>query len=130
MERHDDNAQRVAEFLASHPKVKKVYYPGLPSYPQHTLAKKQMSGFGGMLSFEMKGTVEDAKDFLRRVKVFALADSLGGVESLIGHPASMSHGSVPESERKRIGITDTLIRVSVGTENIEDLIADLEQALG
>ena len=130
MERHNDNAQRVAEFLASHPRVKKVHYPGLQNHPQHEMAKKQMSGFGGMLSFEIKGTVEDAKGFLSRVKVFALADSLGGVESLIGHPASMSHASVPESERKRIGITDTLIRVSVGTENIEDLLEDLEQALG
>jgi len=129
MERHNDNAQRVAEFLASHPKVKKVHYPGLPSHPQHELAKKQMSGFGGMLSFEIKGTVEDAKGFLRRVKIFALAESLGGVESLIGHPASMTHASVPENERKRIGITDTLIRISVGTENIEDLLGDLEQAL-
>jgi cystathionine gamma-lyase len=130
MERHDSNARRIAEFLVCHPKVTKVHYPGLPTHPQHELAKKQMSGFGGMLSFEIKGTVEDAKGFLRRVKTFTLADSLGGVESLIGHPASMSHSAVPESERKRVGVTDTLIRVSVGTENIEDLISDLEQALG
>jgi cystathionine gamma-lyase len=129
MEWHYDNARRIAIFLESHPKVKKVRYPGLPSHPQHELAQKQMSGFGGMLSFELKGTVEDARGFLRRVNVFTLADSLGGVESLIGHPVSMSHSAVPESERKRLGITDTLIRVSVGTENIEDLIEDLEQAL-
>ncbi len=130
MERHDENARALARYLESHPKVKKVYYPGLPSHPQHELAKKQMSAFGGMLSFEIKGTAEDAKAFLGRVKIFALAESLGGVESLIEHPALMTHASIPEGERKRIGITDTLIRVSVGTEDIEDLLGDLEQALG
>jgi len=129
MERHNHNAQRLAEYLESHPRVRRVYYPGLASHPQHELAKKQMTGFGGMLSFEIDGQVEDAKAFLKRVKIFALAESLGGVESLIEHPALMTHASIPEEERKRIGITDTLIRISVGIEDIEDLIADLEQAL-
>ncbi len=129
MQRHAYNAQKIAEYLEHHPKVKKVYYPGLPSHPQHDLAKKQMSGFGGMLSFEIDGTLTDAKIFLKRLKIFAVAESLGGVESLIELPALMSHTSIPAKEREKLGISDTLIRVSVGLEDVEDLIDDLENAL-
>ena len=129
MQRHAYNAQKLAEYLEHHPKVKKVYYPGLPSHPQHDLAKKQMSGFGGMLSFEIDGTLTDAKIFLKRLKIFAVAESLGGVESLIELPALMSHTSIPAKEREKLGISDTLIRVSVGLEDVEDLIDDLENAL-
>jgi cystathionine gamma-lyase len=129
MERHNYNAQKIAEFLESHPKVEKVYYPGLKSHPQHELARKQMTGFGGILSFELKTNLAEVKAFLRKFKLFALAESLGGVESLIEHPALMTHASIPKEERERIGITDTLIRVSVGIEDIKDLIADLKQAL-
>ena len=129
MQRHAYNAQKIAEYLEHHPKVKKVYYPGLPSHPQHDLAKKQMSGFGGMLSFEIDGTLTDAKIFLKRLKIFAVAESLGGVESLIELPALMSHASIPAKEREKLGISDTLIRVSVGLEDVEDLIDDLENAL-
>lgn len=129
MERHNYNAQKIAEFLESHPKVKKVYYPGLESHPQHELARKQMTGFGGILSFELKASLAEVKAFLSRFKLFALAESLGGVESLIEHPALMTHASIPKREREKIGITDTLIRVSVGIEDVKDLIADLKQAL-
>jgi cystathionine gamma-lyase len=129
MERHNYNAQKIAEFLESHPKVEKVYYPGLKSHPQHDLARRQMSGFGGVLSFELKADLAEVKAFLRRFKLFALAESLGGVESLIEHPALMTHASIPKREREKIGITDSLIRVSVGIEDVEDLIADLKQAL-
>lgn len=130
MEKHNYNAQKIAEFLESHPKVKEVYYPGLKSHPQHALARKQMSGFGGILSFELNATLKGVKAFLSKFKLFALAESLGGVESLIEHPALMTHASIPKKEREKIGITDTLIRVSVGIEDVEDLIADLKQALG
>nr|MDO8099065.1 cystathionine gamma-synthase [Candidatus Njordarchaeota archaeon] len=130
MERHDSNAQRIVAYLESHPKVKKVNYPGLGSHPQHNLAAKQMSGFGGILSFEIQGNLTAVKAFLKRVKVFALAESLGGVESLIEHPASMTHVSVPLKEREKIGIKDNLVRVSVGIEDIIDLMEDLAQALG
>lgn len=129
MERHAYNAQKIAEYLESHPKVKRVYFPGLTTHAQHRLAKKQMSGFGGMLSFEINGGVEDAKAFLKRLKIFALAESLGGVESLIEHPAIMTHASIPIKDREKIGITNTLIRISVGLEALDDLIADLKRAL-
>jgi len=127
MERHCENAMRIAKYLESHPKVKKVYYPGLKSHPQYDLAKRQMSGFGGMLSFEIKGGLREARKFLGNLQIFALAESLGGVESLIEHPALMTHASVPKEEREKIGISDSLIRVSVGIEDVDDLIRDLEQ---
>lgn len=129
MERHQENARQVANFLASHPKVRKVTWPGLESHPQHELARRQQSGFGGMLTFEIDGGLEAADKFLRRVKVFALAESLGGVESLIEHPAIMTHASVPKETREALGISDSLIRLSVGIEHVRDLIDDLEHAL-
>ncbi|KAA6336761.1 Cystathionine gamma-lyase [termite gut metagenome] len=128
MERHQENALEIAHYLEKHPKVSRVIYPGLNSHPQHDLAKTQASGFGGVLSFEIKGSMVDAERFLEKLELFALAESLGGVESLIELPALMTHVSVPKEVRERIGITDTLIRVSVGIEDTEDLIADLEQA--
>lgn len=128
MERHQANAEKVAAFLEAHPKVRKVTWPGLPSHPQHELAKRQMEGFGGMLSFEIEGGLPAADKFLRSLKVFALAESLGGVESLIEHPAIMTHASVPKENRDALGISDGLIRLSVGIENVEDLIGDLESA--
>ena len=128
MRQHDANGRRIAEWLTQHPKVKRVYYPGLPSHPQHDLACRQMKGFGGMISIEL-GSVERAKKFAERTRIFALAESLGGVESLIGHPASMTHASVPADMRRGMGLTDSLVRLSVGIEEVEDLIADLEQAL-
>jgi cystathionine beta-lyase/cystathionine gamma-synthase len=128
MARHGLNAMEVAEFLSGQRKVKKVNYPGLVSHPQHRLAKKQMRGFGGMISFDL-GSLANAKKFLRRVRLCALAESLGGVESLISHPATMTHASVPLNERKRIGVTDGLVRISVGIEDVEDIVADLKQAL-
>ena len=128
MKEHEKNAQQVADYLQEHPKVKKVNYPGLKSHPQYELAKKQMSGFGGMLSFEIVGGLKEAEQFLGNLKIFSLAESLGGVESLIEHPARMTHASVPPEIRKQIGITDSLIRISVGIENIDDLIKDLDQA--
>jgi cystathionine gamma-lyase len=129
MEQHQKNALAVAHYLEKHPKVSRVLYPGLESHPQHELAKAQASGFGGVLSFDLKGTVADAENFLERLRVFTLAESLGGVESLIELPSQMTHTSVEKAVREKIGITDTLIRVSVGIEAVEDLIADLEQAL-
>jgi cystathionine gamma-lyase len=129
MREHEANAKQVAAFLEKHPKVEKVIYPGLTSHPQHELAKKQMSGFGGMLSFVIKGNLADATRVLERVKLFTLAESLGGVESLIEHPAIMTHASVPAETRKVLGIADTLIRISVGIEDVADLITDLKQAL-
>lgn len=128
MKEHEKNALQVADYLQEHPKVKKVNYPGLKSHPQYELAKKQMSGFGGMLSFEIVGGLKEAKQFLGNLKIFSLAESLGGVESLIEHPARMTHASVPPEIRKQIGITDSLVRISVGIENIDDLIKDLDQA--
>jgi len=128
MRQHNENGMAVAEFLHNHPKVKKVNYPGLPSHPQHALAKKQMKGFGGMLSFET-GSIENARTLLKSVRLCSLAESLGGVETLISHPASMTHASVPPEDRRRLGITDGLVRISVGIEDVEDLIADLDQAL-
>ena len=128
MEAHDKNGRQVAAFLAEHPKVQHVHYPGLASHPQHEIAKKQQRGFGGMVSFET-GSLENAKRVLERVKICTLGESLGGVESLISHPATMTHASVPLETREKIGITDGLVRVSVGIEDIEDIIADLDQAL-
>lgn len=129
MKEHEQNAFAVARFLEKHPKVEKVIYPGLPSHPQHDLAKRQMSGFGGMISFVIRGNLEDSKRVMERTRLFTLAESLGGVESLIEHPAIMTHASVPAENRKALGIADTLIRISVGIEDVNDLIADLEQAL-
>jgi cystathionine gamma-lyase len=128
MRQHDASGRRIADWLTRHPKVEKVYYPGLPSHPQHDLACRQMAGFGGMISIEL-GSVERAKRFAERTRIFALAESLGGVESLIGHPASMTHASVPPEMRRAMGLTDSLVRLSVGIEEVEDLIGDLEQAL-
>jgi len=128
MERHNQNGMAIAQFLDRHRKVKQVFYPGLPSHPQHDLARKQMSGFGGMLAFET-GSLDKAKVVLKSFRLCSLAESLGGVETLISHPATMTHTSVPPEERQRIGITDGLVRISVGIENVEDLIADLDQAL-
>ena len=127
MKRHEENGVAMASYLANQPKVKKVYYPGLPDHPQHELAKRQMNGFGSMISFEL-GSFDNAKKFLDRVRLCSLAESLGGVESLISHPVSMTHGSVPEEMRNRLGITPGLVRISVGIEDIEDLIADLDNA--
>ncbi|MGB1050917.1 MAG: trans-sulfuration enzyme family protein [Chitinophagales bacterium] len=129
MQRHAENAQQVAEFLENHPRVQKVVYPGLNSHPQHALAKAQMSGFGGMITFYIDGDIEAARTVLERVKLFALAESLGGVESLIEHPAIMTHASVPKEIRESIGLYDNLIRLSVGIEDVEDLIDDLRVAL-
>lgn len=126
---HQKNAMAIAEWLSKHEAIEKVYYPGLTSHPQHELAKKQMCGFGGMVSVVVKGGVENAKKLLGGTKLFALAESLGGVESLIGHPATMTHGSIPKAEREARGITDGLVRLSVGIEDLDDLIADLEGAL-
>jgi len=128
MERHNANAHALAEFLAAHPKVVQVHYPGLPDHPQHELAKRQMSGFGGIVSFRL-GSLEKARTLLNSVRLMALAESLGGVETLISHPASMTHASVPAEARQRIGVTDDLVRLSVGIEDIEDLRDDLAQAL-
>jgi cystathionine gamma-lyase len=129
MERHAQNAMKVAQFLSTHPKVKKVTYPGLESHPQHALARKQMKGFGGMMTFDIKGGLEAARTFLKTVKIFACAESLGGVESLIEHPAIMTHASVPKETRELLGISDGLIRLSVGIEDGQDLIDDLKDAL-
>jgi len=129
VQRHCENGEKVAAFLNNHPKVETIYYPGLPSHPFHKIAKKQMSGFGGMVSFTFKsGEKEDAISFLEKLKVFTLAESLGGVESLANHPALMTHASIPEEKRLEVGITDDLVRLSVGVEDIEDLLADIEQA--
>src|SRR5581483_10085384 len=128
MERHNRNALALAEFLAAHPKVRRVYYPGLPSHPQHALARRQMRGFGGMLAFELE-SLEAARRCLNAVRLMALAESLGGVETLISHPATMTHASVPPERRAALGITDRPIRVSVGIEDIDDLKDDLAQAL-
>ena len=128
MDRHETNARKIAQFLSRHPKVRKTYYPGLPDYPQRELALRQMSGFGAMISFDL-GSFEAAKACLARVRVCSLGESLGGVETLISHPATMTHASVPEEDRNRLGITMGLVRISVGIEDVEDLIADLAGAL-
>jgi cystathionine beta-lyase/cystathionine gamma-synthase len=127
MKRHEENGMAMANYLSHHPKVKKVYYPGLPEHPQHELAKRQMNGFGSMIAFEL-GSLENAAAFLNRVRLCSLAESLGGVETLISHPETMTHASVPIETRKRLGITPGLVRISVGIEDIEDLIGDLENA--
>jgi cystathionine beta-lyase/cystathionine gamma-synthase len=129
MREHAKNAQAVAEFLEAHDEVDRVFYPGLASHPQHELAKRQMSGFGGMVSFTLKGPEQRAIDFANRMKYFSLAESLGGVESLICHPARMTHGSIPKEEREKRGVSDGLLRLSVGIEDVEDLIEDLKSAL-
>lgn len=130
MQRHCENGEKVARFLVNHPKVDKVYWPGFESHPNHDVAKKQMRGFGGMISFTLKGNrIEDAHEIVKRVKIFALAESLGGVESLIGHPATMTHASIPKEEREKTGVVDSLIRLSVGIEDAEDIVEDLRQAL-
>jgi cystathionine gamma-lyase len=129
MERHCTSGLRIAQWLERHPKVRRVIYPGLPSHPQHALAARQMRAFGGMISAELHGTLDDAKRFLERCRLFALAESLGGVESLIEHPALMTHGSVPPDVRATLGIGDSLVRLSVGIEDADDLIADLAGAL-
>jgi cystathionine gamma-lyase len=130
MERHQENAMAVAQFLESHPKIEKVIYPGLRSHPQYALAQKQMTGFGGMITCIIKGGLPAARSFLEKLEIFALAESLGGVESLIEHPAIMTHASIPPENRKALGIDDGLIRLSVGIEHITDLLADLKNALG
>lgn len=130
MERHCLNGKKIAEFLSQHPKVEKVYYPGLPTHPNHSVAKKQMKDFGGMVSFTLKNAdLQTTFRFASSFKVFSLAESLGGVESLINHPATMTHASIPREEREKVGVTDNLLRLSVGIEDIDDLIADLKQAL-
>jgi cystathionine gamma-lyase len=131
MRQHCENGRAIAAFLESHPKVERVYYPGLPSHPGHAVAAKQMRDFGGMISFTLKGDdLEEAKRVLSGTHVFSLAESLGGVESLIGHPATMTHASIPKAEREKAGLKDSLIRLSVGIEHVDDLIDDLKQAIG
>ncbi len=129
MRQHAENAYVIARFLSEHPGVEKVYYPGLPSHPDYELAKRQMSGFGGMISFQFKGSLADVDKMVRRFKVFTFAESLGGIESLVCHPASMTHGAIPANIREASGLTDTLLRLSVGIEDSEDLLTDLDQAL-
>jgi cystathionine beta-lyase/cystathionine gamma-synthase len=128
MRQHDSNGRRVAEWLAARRDVPTVYYPGLPSHPQHELACRQMSGFGGMISIEL-GDADRARRVVEATRIFALAESLGGVESLIGHPASMTHAAVPVAMRQAMGLTDSLVRLSCGVEDAEDLIGDLDRAL-
>jgi cystathionine beta-lyase/cystathionine gamma-synthase len=128
MDRHEANAREIAGFLARHPRVRKIYYPGLPDHPQHDLAKRQMKGFGAMISFDL-GSYGAAKAFLARVRLCSLGESLGGVETLISHPATMTHGSIPEADREALGITMGLVRISVGIEDVEDLVGDLTRAL-
>ncbi len=131
MQRHCENGKKVAEYLAKHPKVEKVYWPGFEDHPNHEVAKKQMRDFGGMLSFTTKNNdYSEAIKIVERLQIFTLAESLGGVESLAGHPASMTHASIPKEEREKTGVVDSLIRLSIGIEDIEDIIADLEQAIG
>ncbi|MCB0356114.1 MAG: cystathionine gamma-synthase [Bdellovibrionales bacterium] len=129
MEAHQKNAFKIAEYLENHSEVESILYPGLKSHPQHKLAVQQMSGFGGMITFHLKGGLKKARSVLEKVKIFALAESLGGVESLIEHPAIMTHASVPKESREKLGITDGLVRLSVGVEDVQDLLWDLDQAL-
>jgi cystathionine beta-lyase/cystathionine gamma-synthase len=128
MERHNANGLALAQFLEAHPKVRRVLYPGLPSHPQHALARKQMRGFGGMLAFDL-GSLEAARGLLNAVRLCSLAESLGGVETLISHPATMTHSSIPAERRAAIGITDGMVRLSVGIEDLDDLKDDLSEAL-
>jgi cystathionine beta-lyase/cystathionine gamma-synthase len=131
IQRHCENGEKIAHWLNSHPKVDTVYWPGFESHTNHEVAKLQMRGFGGMISFTLKGNhIEDAKQIVKSTHLFALAESLGGVESLIGHPATMTHASIPKEEREKSGVVDSLIRLSVGIEDVDDLIADLEKAMG
>ena len=130
MKKHCENAQKIAQWLAKDPRVEKVIYPGLQSHPQHELAKKQMRGFGGIITVLIKGGLKETITMMEKCHIFALAESLGGIESLINHPAIMTHASIPEEQRAQIGITDNLVRLSVGIEDVEDLIADLDEALG
>jgi cystathionine beta-lyase len=131
MQRHCENGEKIARFLRNHPKVAKVYWVGFEDHPNHDIAKKQMRGFGGMVSFELKeDSVEAAFNVLKGTQLFALAESLGGVESLIGHPATMTHAAIPREERIANGLSDSLIRLSVGVEDADDLIEDLKQAIG
>lgn len=131
MQRHCENGKEVAEYLANHPKIENVYWPGFESHPNHDIAKSQMKDFGGMISFTTKGSnYDEAIKIVEKLKIFTLAESLGGVESLAGHPASMTHASIPKEEREKTGVVDSLIRLSVGIEDVEDLIADLKQAIG
>lgn len=130
MQRHCENAEKVAHFLANHPKIDSVYWPGFETHPNHAIAKRQMRGFGGMISFNFVGNrLEDALNTVKKVKLFALAESLGGVESLIGHPVTMTHGAIPKEEREKTGVVDSLIRLSIGVEDVDDIIEDLRQAL-
>ena len=129
MERHSENAMAIAKHFESHKEISEVIYPGLTNHPQHDLASKQMNGFGGIISMNIKGGLEKSKSFLERTKIFALAESLGGVESLIEHPALMTHASLPKDRREMIGISDGLVRLSVGLESLDDLVEDIEQAL-
>jgi len=131
MDRHQENARRIVDFLSDHPRVDRVLYPGLKDHPGHKIAKRQMSGYGGMVSFVLVGErEEDARTLVSRTRIFSLAESLGGVESLIEHPVSMTHGSIPREKRLAAGLSDALIRLSVGIEDAEDLIEDLAQAMG
>jgi cystathionine beta-lyase/cystathionine gamma-synthase len=131
MQRHCENGEKVARYLAEHPKVNKVYWPGFESHPNHAIAKEQMRGFGGMISFTFhEDDMQQSFRVMERFKVFALAESLGGVESMANHPATMTHGAIPREERMKVGLLDSLIRLSVGIEDADDLIADLEQAIG
>jgi cystathionine beta-lyase len=130
MQRHCENGEKIAHFLKGNAKIDKVYWPGFESHPNHAVAKEQMRGFGGMISFTLKGNkLDEALEIVKKVKLFALAESLGGVESLIGHPATMTHASIPKDIREQSGVVDSLIRLSVGVEDVEDLIEDLQQAL-
>jgi cystathionine gamma-lyase/cystathionine beta-lyase len=130
MERHCYNGRIIAEFLKNHPKIEKVYWPGFPEHPNHEIAKKQMRDFGGMISIVLKDkSIENTFKVASSFQIFSLAESLGGVESLINHPATMTHASIPKVEREKAGVVDNLLRLSVGVEDVEDLIADLEQAL-
>ena len=130
MARHCENAQAIAQRLSRHPKVRRVHYPGLPSHPQNALAQRQMNGFGGMVTLVLAGGLDDARRFLERLRIFVCAESLGGVESLAEHPAIMTHASLPSEIRAQLGIDDSLVRLSVGVEDVDDLIADIVQALG
>ena len=131
MQRHCENAAQIAKYLQAHPKIEKVYWPGFESHPNHDIAKSQMTDFGGMLSFITKGAdYKAAIQIVEKLKLFTLAESLGGVESLAGHPASMTHASIPKAQREKSGVVDALIRLSVGVEDVRDLITDLEQAIG
>jgi cystathionine beta-lyase/cystathionine gamma-synthase len=129
MARHSENGMAVAKYLEAHPKVERVSYPGLPSHPQHDIAKRQMSAFSGMITFELKGGLESGRVLMNSVKLCSLAESLGAVETMITHPATMTHVEVPREEREARGLTDGLVRISVGIEDVEDIVADLEQAL-